>query len=103
MSKINCGNLNPHYGDLLKTIRDWAGTEKTRSQLSDPYEAAFRLAKKSFMNDFNYLMYDYKSERLTEGSLKSFKDSLKELNNRIDSGTLDSDFASFFYLSLLST
>ena len=101
MSKINCGNLNPHYGDLLKTIRDWAGTKKTRSQLSDPYEAAFRLAKKSFMNDFNYLMYDYKSERLTEGSLKSFKDSLKELNNRIDSGTLDSDFASFFYLSKL--
>ena len=97
MASIKCGVINPNYKELINTIESWSKSEKSRSQMKNPYEAAFRLAERDFLIDVDYLKYDNKQEILTKGRLNSFKKTLKNLNNKIDNGTLDGNFAQYFW------
>jgi len=104
MASEKCGILNPNYKDLIDIIEDWALSEKTRGQMSDPYEAAFKLADTTFnIPDFELLKYDNAQERLTEGSLNNFRRRLEELNEGIDRGRLgggpSGGFSEFFWQS----
>jgi len=97
MASIKCGVINPNYKELINTIESWSKSEKSRNQMKNPYEAAFRLAERDFLIDVDYLKYDNKQEILTKGRLNSFKKTLKNLNNKIDNGTLDGNFAQYFW------
>ena len=97
MASIKCGVINPHYRELLNVIEDWSKSEKTSSQMKNPYEAAFRLAERDFLIDLEYLKYDNNKEILTKGRLNSFKKTLSNLNKKIDNGTLDGNFAQYFW------
>jgi hypothetical protein len=97
MASIKCGVINPNYRELLNTIDQWSKSEKSRKQMKNPYEAAFRLAERDFLIDIDYLKYDNNQEILTKGRLNSFKKTLKNLNNKIDNGTLDGNFAQYFW------
>ena len=61
MASIKCGVINPHYKELLNVIEDWSKSEKSSSQMKNPYEAAFRLAERDFLIDLEYLKYDNNS------------------------------------------
>ena len=97
MASIKCGVINPHYRELLNVIEDWSKSEKTSSQMKNPYEAALRLAERDFLIDLEYLKYDNNKEILTKGRLNSFKKTLSNLNKKIDNGTLDGNFAQYFW------
>ena len=51
MASIKCCVINPNYKELINTIESWSKSEKSRSQMKNPYEAAFRLAERDFERD----------------------------------------------------
>ena len=97
MATIDCKILNPNYESLLTEINKWANSSKSKKQMGDPFEAAFRLAERDFLVDLEYLKYDTNQEILTKGRLNGFIKTLKGLNNNIDSGKLDSQFGQYFW------
>ena len=99
MASINCNIVNPHYKELLNQIDSWAKSSKSRKNLNNPYEAAFRLVERNFEIDLDILKYDSGQEKLTKGSVNGFIKTLNQLNDSIDSGKLDGNFAQFFYQS----
>ena len=45
---VKCGIVNDHFLPLLQGIDKWAKSSRTRAGIKDPYEAAYRLAKRKF-------------------------------------------------------
>ena len=99
MASINCNIVNPHYKELLNQIDSWAKSSRSKKNLNNPYEAAFRLVERNFEIDLDILKYDSGQEKLTKGSVNGFIKTLNQLNDSIDSGKLDGNFAQFFYQS----
>ena len=96
---INCNGINPNFIKLLDDIEIWASESRTVKNMKDPMEAAFRLAKTDFKMDLRHLMYDTNSEWLTKGAAKEFKRRLKQLNTKIEDGSIGGEFAQFFWQS----
>ena len=90
---INCSLTSGKYKELLKEITDWSEKATTRSYFKDPYAAAIRIAESETMAKFN----EIKHLPLTAGQVGSFKARLKELSRNVETGSLDSKFAQFFW------
>lgn len=99
MASINCKIINPNYKKLLNGIDSWAQSKATRKNLNNPYEAAFRMVYNNFELDLDTLKYDNERQVLTEGRANGFIKQLDKLNDMVDSGKIDGEYAQFFYQS----
>lgn len=98
-----CHIINPNFENVVNTIEDWAGTDKTKSQFTDGLEAAFKLADTFFGVEIENLKFDSNQQVLTEGSIRAFKEKLTDLNDGVDRGRLgggpSGGFSEFFWQS----
>jgi len=99
MANINCKIVNPNYKKLLNGIDSWAQSKTSRKNLNNPYEAAFRMVYNNFELDLDILKYDNQQQILTEGRVNGFIKELNNLNDKVDSGKIDGEYAQFFYQS----
>ena len=99
MASINCKIINPNYKKLLNGIDSWAQSKATRKNLNNPYEAAFRMVYNNFELELDTLKYDNERQVLTEGRANGFIKQLDKLNDMVDSGKIDGEYAQFFYQS----
>ena len=93
MAIIDCSIDKKNYVEIAKSIDEWASKQSNRGMFKDPWEAGLRLVETEFMFDFE----SAQNIPITDGQVGSFKSRLRELTRSVERGTIDSDFAKFFW------
>ncbi len=91
---LNCSVVNKHFYDIVKSIDDFAKSEKNKSYFKDPLEAAVKLFETEFKAGLDEVR---QVPDLTIGQASSFKARLKELSESVSKGQIDSKFAQVFW------
>jgi len=90
---INCRIDKKKHERLFKIIDDWASSDIAKSNFRDGYDAALKLVDNIFQVDIETLT----QVPITDGKIEMYKSALKDLNNRIEKGTLANSFSTSFW------